>query len=77
MKKQRQHYELDYAGIVQEYLTGVIPAQELARLEGSERGQIYEWRVQLERRNRLSRIETLTETEGMSIEQARRIGELE
>ena len=78
MKKQRHQYELDYKRrIVQEYLAGVIPAQELARREGLERGQIYKWRVQLERRDRLSRIETLAETEGVSVEQARRIRELE
>jgi transposase-like protein len=78
MKKQRQQYELDYKRrIVQEYLAGVVSAEELARREGLERGQIYKWRVQLERRDRLSRIETLTETEGVSIEQARRIRELE
>jgi hypothetical protein len=33
--------------------------------------------VQLERRDRLSRIETIAETEGVLIEQARRIRELE
>ena len=78
MKKRRHHYELDYKRrIVQEYLAGVIPAQELARREGLERGQIYKWRVQLERRDRLSRIETMAETEGVSVEQARRIRELE
>ena len=78
MKKQRQHYELDYKRrIVQEYLAGVVSAEELARREGLERGQIYKWRVQLERRERLSRIETIAETEGVSIEQARRIRELE
>ena len=78
MKNQRQHYELDYKRrIVQEYLAGVVPAQELAKREGLERGQIYKWRVQLERRDRLSRIETIAETEGVSLEQARRIRELE
>ena len=78
MKKQRQHYELDYKRrIVQEYLAGVVSAEELARREGLERGQIYKWRVQLERRERLSRIETIAETEGLSIEQARRMRELE
>ncbi len=55
----------------------MVPAQELARREGLERGQIYKWRVQLERRDRLSRIEVIAETEGVSIEQARRIRELE
>ena len=78
MKKQRHHYELDYKRrIVQEYLAGVVSAQELAKREGLERGQIYKWRVQLERRDRLSRIETIAETEGVSVEQARRIRELE
>jgi transposase-like protein len=78
MKNQRQHYELDYKRrIVQEYLAGVVPAQELAKREGLDRGQIYKWRVQLERRDRLSRIETIAETEGVSLEQARRIRELE
>ena len=78
MKKQRQHYELDYKRrIVQEYLSGVISAEELAQRENLERGQIYKWRVQLERRARLSRIETIAETEGISIEQACRIRELE
>jgi transposase-like protein len=78
MKKQRHQYELDYKRrIVQEYLAGVVPAQELANREGLERGQIYKWRVQLERRDRLSRIETIAETEGVSIEQARRMRELE
>src|SRR5512147_2294571 len=78
MKKQRQHYELDYKRrIVQEYLAAVVPAQELARREGLERGQIYTWRVPLERRDRLSRIEVIAETEGVSIEQARRVRELE
>ena len=65
MKKQRQHYELDYKRrIVQEYLAGVVPAQELAKREGLERGQIYKWRVQLERRDRLSRIETSPRPKG-------------
>jgi transposase-like protein len=78
MKKQRHQYELDYKRrIVQEYLAGVVSAQELAKREGLERGQIYKWRVQLERRDRLSRIETIAETEGVSIEQARRMRELE
>jgi transposase-like protein len=78
MKQQRKHYELDYKRrIVQEYLAGTISAEALARREGLERGQIYKWRVQLERRERLSRIETIAETEGVSLEQARRIRGLE
>lgn len=77
MKKDRQHYDLDYKRrIVQEYLNGTS-AENLARREGLVRGQIYKWRVQLERRDRMARIETIAETEGVSIEQARRIRELE
>jgi len=35
MKKQRHHYELEYKRrIVQEYLAGVVSAEELARREG-------------------------------------------
>lgn len=78
MKKSRQQYDLDYKRrIVAEYLSGTIPAEELAKREGLVRGQIYKWRVQLERRDRMSRIETIAETEGVSIEQAKRIRELE
>lgn len=78
MKKSRKHYDLDYKrSIVTEYLSGKTSAEELARREGLVRGQIYKWRVQLERRERLSRIEAIAETEGVSIEQARKIRELE
>ena len=74
MKKQRQSYDLDYKRrIVTEYLSGTIAADDLARREGLVRGQIYKWRVQLERRERMARIETIAETEGVSIEQARKI----
>lgn len=77
MKKDRQHYDLDYKRrIVQEYLNGTS-AENLAKREGLVRGQIYKWRVQLERRDRMAGIEMIAETEGMSIEQARRIRELE
>jgi transposase-like protein len=77
MKKDRQQYDLDYKRrIVQEYLNGT-PADDLAKREDLVRGQIYKWRVQLERRDRIARIETIAETEGVSIEQARRIRELE
>lgn len=63
MKRQRPHYELDYKRrIVQEYLSGAISADELAKRDGLVRGQIYKWRVQLERRDRMRRIETIAET---------------
>lgn len=78
MKKSRKQYDLDYKRrIVAEYLSGTIGADDLARREGLVRGQIYKWRVQLERREQMARIETIAETEGVSIEQARRIRELE
>jgi transposase-like protein len=78
MKKSRQQYDLDYKRrIVAEYLAGTTSAEDLAKREGLIRDQIYKWRVQLERRDRMARIETIAETEGVSLEQARRIRELE
>ena len=78
MKKSRQQYDLNYKRrIVAEYLAGTTSAEDIARREGLVRGQIYKWRVQLERRARAERIEAIAETEGVSIEQARRIRELE
>ncbi len=78
MKKTRQQYDLDYKlRIVAEYLSGTISAEGLATREGLVRGQIYKWRVQLEHRARGERIETIVTSEGVSIEQARKIRELE
>lgn len=78
MKKPRKNYELDYKRqIVSEYLSGKISADEIARREGLVRGQIYKWRVQLDQRHREERIEEIAHTEGVSIDQARRIRELE
>ena len=78
MKKQRTNYDLDYKRrIVGEYLSGTIAARELAEREGLERGQIYKWRTQLESRGRAERIGEIAEEEGVSLEQARRIRELE
>jgi transposase-like protein len=78
MKKDRQQYDLDYKRrIVAEYLSGTTAAEDIAQREDLVRGQIYKWRVQLERRARTERIETIAETEGVSIEQAKRIRELE
>ncbi len=57
MKKQRQRHDLDYKRrIVTEYLSGRITADNLAKREGLVRGQIYKWRVQVERRDRTQRI---------------------
>lgn len=78
MKKQRQYHDLDYKRrIIAEYLSGRITANDLAKREGLVRGQIYKWRVQLERRERMARVETIAETEGVSLEQGRKIRELQ
>ncbi|MCR4256681.1 MAG: hypothetical protein NUW08_03175 [Candidatus Uhrbacteria bacterium] len=78
MKKSRQQYDLDYKRrIVAEYLSGTISAEALAQRERLVRGQIYKWRVQLENRDRHERIAEIADTEGVSLEQARRIRELE
>jgi transposase-like protein len=76
--KSRRSYDLEYKRrIVQEYLQGDLSAQALAEREGLERGQIYNWKVQLEARARDARIETIADTEGVSFDQARKIRELE
>lgn len=76
--KRKKAYDLDYKRqIVAEYLAGKVSAEEISKREGLIRGQIYKWRVQLERRERLERIDAIAKSEGVSIEQARRIRELE
>lgn len=76
--KSRKHYDLEYKRrIVQEYLQGNITAKALAEREGLERGQVYNWKVQLEERARNARIEDIADTEGVSFDQARKIRELE
>lgn len=78
MKKRRTTYDLDYKRrIVAEYLSGALSAQALAEREGLDRGQIYKWRTQLDQRARHERTETIADDEGVSLEQARRIRELE
>jgi transposase-like protein len=77
-KKQRTYHDLDYKRrIVGEYLAGKVSADELAKREGLIRGQIYKWRVQLDQQQRLERIGVIADTEGVSMEQARRIRDLE
>lgn len=77
-KKQRQYHDLEYKRrLVAEYLSGNISADDLAKREGLIRGQIYKWRSQLDQRGRLERIEAIADTEGVSLEQARRIRDLE
>jgi transposase-like protein len=76
--KSRQHYDLEYKRrIVEEYLRGEITTNSLASREGLERGQIYRWKVQLEGQARDARIETIADTEGVTLDQARQIRELE
>ena len=76
--RSRRQYDLEYKKrIVQEYLQGEVSAHVIAEREGLERGQIYSWKVQLENRSREARIETIAETEGVSLDQARQIRELQ
>jgi transposase-like protein len=58
-------------------LNGNISADDLAKREGLIRGQIYKWRSQLDQRQRLERVEVIADTEGVTLEQARRIRDLE
>ena len=77
-KKSRQSYDLDYKKrVVQEYLRGEISTNALAEREGLERGQIYRWKVQLGERERDARIEYIADAEGVTLDQARQIRELE
>lgn len=77
-KKLIRHYDLEYKRrIIAEYLAGAITTAALAAREGLERGQIYKWKVQLENLARGERIETIVATEGVSLDQARRIRDLE
>lgn len=78
MKKTREYHNIDYKRrIVAEYVSGTISADDLAKREGLVRGQIYKWRVQLENRDRHERIAEIADTEGVSLEQARKLRELE
>jgi len=78
LKKTHRHHDLEYKRrIVQEYLQGSIKSAVLAEREGIERGQIYKWKIQLENRARGERIEAISLEEGVSLDQARKIRELE
>jgi transposase-like protein len=77
-KRSRKSYDIEYKRrIVQEYLRGSITAEALAVREGVERVQIYKWKVQLDNRARGERIEQIADEEGVSLDQARKIRELE
>ena len=76
--RSRKNYDLEYKRrIVAEYLDGATSAQDIADREKLERGQIYKWKVQLDQRSRSERIETIASEQGVSLDQARRIRELE
>ena len=78
MKESRKTYDLEYKRrIVEEYVSGRNSAEAIARREHLVRGQIYKWRVQLEQRQRQERVESIADCEGVSLDQARRIRELE
>jgi transposase-like protein len=77
-KKPRKYYDLDYKRrIIEEYLRGEITTNALAEREGLERGQIYSWKVQLAERARDARVEVIADAEGVSLDQARKIRDLE
>jgi transposase len=77
-RKSRQSYSPEYKKkIVDEYLRGEITTNALAEREGLERGQIYNWKTQLAEKSRNARIESIADEEGVTIDQARRIKELE
>jgi transposase-like protein len=77
-KKARKQYDLEYKRrIVQEYLRGEISTMELADREGLDRGQIYHWKVQLAERTRHAEIEEIADSQGVSLDQARQIRELQ
>jgi transposase-like protein len=77
-RKTKKQYDFEYKRrIVQEYLQGDIKSADLAQREGIDRAQIYKWKIQLDNHTRSERTQEIVETEGVSLEQARRIRELE
>ena len=77
-KKSRKSYDREYKRrIVQEYLRGEITTNALADREGLERGQIYRWKVELSEQARDARVEAIANHEGVSLDQARKIRDLE
>lgn len=76
-KQSRKKYDLEYKRrIVEEYVSGVKTAAEIAIAEGLETVQIYSWKTQLEQRDRLEKVEALVDGQ-TSLEQAKKIVELE
>ena len=78
-KKSKKVYDFDYKRrIVDEYVSGQTAAKVIAEREGLVLGQIYKWRIQLHEHNRADRLEQIQiENPSVTLEQARRIRELE
>lgn len=77
-KRNRKSYDLEFKRrIVAEYLKGEIPVGDIAKREGLERGQIYQWKVQLAEKSRNAAIEDIADAEGVTLDQARQIRELQ
>jgi transposase-like protein len=78
MSKERKQFELEYKRkVIEEYLTGNSTAQEIAVREGIDAQNIYRWKSQLESRAKVERIEAIQTEQGCSLEDARKIRELE
>lgn len=77
MKHSKKRYDLEYKQrIVSEFIQGDVSASEIAKREGIEPANIYSWKSKLEHQAKQKRIDVLVD-EGSTIEQARRILELE
>lgn len=76
-KSNRRKFPLEYKQkVVEEFLSGVLSAQQIAEREGITSGQVYRWKTQLEERGKLKRLGEL-ESQGMSPAEARRFREME
>ena len=77
-KKSKKHYDLEYKRrIVQEYLQGEITSRGPSGARRTRARPDLRWKVQLDERARDERIEEIADTEGVSLDQARKIRELE
>lgn len=77
-KKTKRTYDREYKRrIVEEYRAGRISANELGARESLEPGQIYRWNTQFKERDRDAAIEGIADQEGVSLDQARQIRDLQ
>lgn len=77
MKNRNQKYDPEFKQrIVSEFIAGDLSAAEIAKREGITTAHIYNWKSKLESRAKQRRIDVLVD-EGSSVEQARKILELE